>query len=59
MKINMPYGMVEINTVEEAVHFIRNHCSDCERVYDDTCSGAYAKDCEQKVQFLIDNFKNK
>lgn len=29
MIVEMPYGLVEIKTQEQAMKFIRNHCLDC------------------------------
>lgn len=29
MIIEMPYGKVEINSKEDAVYFIKNHCNNC------------------------------
>lgn len=60
MKIIMPYGVVEITTKEEALHFITHMCWDCPKAgLWNPCSGHQASCCEEKKQKIIDVFKEK
>ena len=58
MIIQMPYGNVEINSIEEAIHFIRNRCNNCHHSgLMHPCSGYQAELCEAKEQELIQAIK--
>ena len=58
MIIQMPYGNVEINSIEEAIHFIRNRCNNCPHSsLIHLCSGYQAELCEAKEQELIEVLK--
>ena len=59
MIIKMPYGDVEIDSIEDAIYFIKNRCNNCHysnQMY--ACSGHQAKICEEKEQKLIEKIKN-
>ena len=51
MIIEMPYGKVEINSKEDAVYFIKNHCNNCSYSNEmQSCSGYQTKLCEEKEE---------
>lgn len=59
MIIRMPYGDVEINSVDDAIYFIKNRCNNCP--YSNqmrSCSSYQAKLCEKKEQELIERIKS-
>ena len=56
--IKMPYGKVEINSIEEATYFIKHHCDNCHHSsLMSPCSGYQAGLCETAVQELIRRIK--
>ena len=58
MTIKMPYGNVEIRSIEDAIHFIKYRCNDC--CYSNemwSCSSYQASICEAKEQELIQALK--
>lgn len=58
MKVQMPYGIVEVETKEQAKNFIVNACNNCERNNSyNPCSGAKAKKCQEKINFVKTYFK--
>ena len=59
MIIKMPYGNVEINSIEDAIYFIKNRCNNCYHSGQMwSCSSHQAKICEEKEQKLIEEIKN-
>ena len=55
MIIKMPYGDVEINSIEEAIYFIKNRCNNCQRSsLMLSCSSYQASICDEKEQELIE-----
>ena len=57
MKIEMPYSVVEINSKEDAVYFIKNRCNNCQHSNEMwRCSGYQASLCEQKEKQVIEAF---
>lgn len=60
MIIKMPYGIVEINSIEDAIHFIKNRCNNCQHSNEMwACSSYQAKLCEEKEQKLIQALKER
>lgn len=58
MKLKMPYGVIEINSKEDAVHFIKTHCNNCQYSNEMwSCSGYQASLCEEKVKQVVEAFK--
>lgn len=60
MKIEMPYGRVEIKTKEDAVHFIKTRCNNCQHsnlMW--SCSSYQASLCEEKEKQVIEAFKGR
>ena len=60
MIIEMPYGEVEINNIEDALYFIKHRCDSCPHsnlMW--SCSNYQAKLCEEKEQELIIFIKEK
>lgn len=56
--IKMPYGNVEINSKEDAVHFIKTRCNNCQHSNEMwRCSGYQASLCEQKEREVIEALK--
>lgn len=56
--IEMPYGKVEINSIEDAIYFIKNRCNNCSHSNEMwSCSGYEAELCEKKEQELIQKLK--
>lgn len=54
----MPYGEVEIRTKEEAVHFIKTRCNNCQHSNEmNRCSGYQASLCESQEKLVIEHFK--
>ena len=54
MTIKMPYGNVEIYSIEDAIHFIKYRCNNC--CYSSemwSCSSYQASICEAKEQEVI------
>ena len=54
MVIEMPYGNVEINSIEDAIHFIKYRCNNC--VHSNqmwSCSSYQASLCGAKERELI------
>lgn len=59
MTIKMPYGIVEINSKEEAIYFIKNRCNNCHHSTEMwSCSSHQAKLCEEKEAELLQMLKN-
>lgn len=59
MIIEMPYGKVEINSKEDAIHFIKNRCNNCHfsnQMW--SCSSYQAKLCEEKEEEILQLLKN-
>ena len=60
MIIDMPYGKVEINSIEDAIYFIKHRCDNCCHSSEMwRCSSYQAKLCEQQEQELIELLKSK
>lgn len=58
MTIKMPYGIVEINSTEDAIYFIKNRCNNCQHSNEmQSCSSYQAKLCEEKEQEVIQKIK--
>ena len=58
MTIKMPYGNVEIHSIEDAIYFLKHRCDNC--VHSSlmwSCSGYQASICEAKEQELIQALK--
>lgn len=53
MHLNFPYNY-DINTIEEAIYFIKNKCNNCDNQI--TCSGLSAKKCNEIVNSIIKEF---
>ena len=54
MIIEMPYGMVEIKSKEDAIYFIKNRCNNCPHSNEMwSCSGYQAKLCEEKEDVVL------
>lgn len=57
MKIEMPYGEVEINTKEQAQYFIMNYCANCNRNNEmNPCSYAISKKCDDAKLKVYEKF---
>ena len=57
MKIEMPYGEVEINTKEQAQYFIMNSCANCNRNNEmNPCSYAISKKCDDAKLKVYEKF---
>lgn len=59
MIVKMPYGIVEINSIEDIINFIKNRCNNCQHsneMY--SCSSHQAKLCEQKEEEVLQMLKN-
>lgn len=55
----MPYGEVEIHTKEEAVHFVKSRCNNCQYSNEmNRCSGYQANLCEAQEKLVIEYFKS-
>ncbi len=57
MKVNMPYGTIDINSKEDVVRFIKNRCNNCpfsKELW--SCSGNQAKLCEEKETEMLNAF---
>jgi hypothetical protein len=58
MIVEMPYGIVEINSKEDAIYFIKNRCNNCPHSNEMwSCSSYQASICEAKEQELIQALK--
>lgn len=58
MTIKMPYGNVEIHSIEDAIRFIKYRCSNCSYSSEMwSCSSCQASICEAKEQELIQALK--
>lgn len=54
MIVKMPYGIVEINSKEDVIYFIKNRCNNCPRSNEMwSCSGHQAKLCEEKEEIVL------
>ena len=54
----MPYGKVEINTIQDMLYFIRYSCRDCQHSLTMfPCSGYQAELCNKKRQEAIKKLK--
>ena len=59
MIIKMPYGIVEINSKEDAIYFIKNRCNNCPHSNEMwSCSSHQAKLCEEKEEAVLQMLKN-
>lgn len=53
----MPYGVIKINSKEDAVHFIKTRCNNCQHSNEMwRCSGYQASLCEEKEKQVIEAF---
>ena len=58
MTIEMPYGSIEVYSIEDAVHFIKHRCNKCSHSSEMwPCSGYQASICEAKEHELIQALK--
>ena len=58
MIIKMPYGDVEIHSIEDTIHFIKYRCNNCSHSSEMwSCSSHQASICEAKEQELIQALK--
>lgn len=58
IQINYPYS-VEINTKEEAVHYIKNQCNNCpNRRGNWDCSGAQVSKCQKVIDNVVEEFSH-
>lgn len=56
--IKMPYGKVEINSIEEAIYFIKHRCDNCHHsTLMSPCSGYQAGLCDEAAQELTRKIK--
>ena len=54
MIVKMPYGDVEINSIEDALYFIKNRCNNCPHSNEMwSCSSYQAKLCEEKEEEVV------
>ena len=54
MVVDMPYGMVIINSLWAATYFIQNHCKECWMNNEiNPCSGVQACKCNKIVQQVM------
>ena len=59
MIVKMPYGIVEINSKEDAIYFIQNRCNNCPHSNEMwSCSSYQAKLCEEKEEVVLQMLKN-
>lgn len=59
MIVKMPYGIVEINSKEDAIYFIKNRCNNCPHSNEMwSCSSYQAKLCEEKEEIVLQILKN-
>ena len=59
MIVKMPYGIIEINSKEEAIYFIKNRCNNCPHSNEMwRCSGYQAELCEEKEELVLQMLKN-
>lgn len=53
----MPYGVIEINSKEDAVHFVKTRCDNCQHSNEMwRCSSYQASLCEEKEKQVIEAF---
>lgn len=56
MQFKMPYGTVVLNTREDALKFVKNHCNDCAHKSYDICTGNQAMLCAIIVEQVVKSF---